>query len=175
LGKSYSWFSTTTQSGNPSIVSLLQLELRNLPNTTLGILIWELKPQLLASVPSNVRQKKGFRGRGVWLTVFIDDSYSKHMHDTDKTWMETRMGGTCTKDMHKIGEGWRELGINFRPEDSLYPPEFSSDSVTISDKGHSRMMLAITLSSIDKASTQSQSSWTTVCSMQEAHSVTSYP
>lgn len=97
-------------------------------NTTLGILIWELKPQPLASVPSNVRQKKGFRGRGVWLTVFIDDSYSKHMHDTDKTWMETRMGGTCTKDMHKIGEGWRELGINFRPEDSLYPPEFSSDS-----------------------------------------------
>jgi len=32
LGKSYSCFSTTTQSGNPSIESVIQLKLRNLSN-----------------------------------------------------------------------------------------------------------------------------------------------
>ncbi len=38
LGKSYSCFSTTTQLGNLSIESLIQLELRNLSKPTIGLI-----------------------------------------------------------------------------------------------------------------------------------------
>lgn len=85
-------------------------------NATLKELFGGLKPQLLASVPSGVRQKKGVRGCGVWLTMSMFDSYSIHMRDIGITWLEVEMDGICSEDMHRVGEGWRELGINFQPE-----------------------------------------------------------
>lgn len=97
-------------------------------STTLGHLIWGLKPQVLASVPSGVRQKKGGRGSGVWLTMFVNDSYMQDVCEVAESFKSTGTQALFSVDsMHAVGEGWRELGINLRADGTLHPSEISSD------------------------------------------------
>jgi len=116
----------------------LELNVRNLVaeaysgKTTFGELIMELKPQLLASVPFGVRQKRGVRSRGVWVTISAKGSYFEQLDIFEKTWMEMSLQSICSGDsekIHEIGEGWRELGINFQPRGSLHPPPRSGSSI----------------------------------------------
>jgi len=92
-------------------------------SATLGDIIWGLKPQLLANVPCSVRQKKGDRGSGVCLTISVDDSYMQHVYEINEFLRRLGTKGFDSEDMHKVGECWRELGINFQPDDALYPLE----------------------------------------------------
>jgi len=96
-------------------------------NTTLEELSSKLKSQLLSSVPSGVLQKKGVRGCGVWLTVSVNDSYLDHLNYMTKFSIMIMLENPCSDNMHKIGEGWREVGINLQLQDSVHPPE-PSDS-----------------------------------------------
>lgn len=109
----------------------LELNVRNLVaeaysgKTTMGELIMELKPQLLASVPAGVRQKRGVRSRRVWVTISAKNSYLEQIDIFEKTWMEISLQSICSgasDEILEIGEGWRELGINFQPRGSLHPP-----------------------------------------------------
>lgn len=95
-------------------------------NATWNQLILELKPQLIASVPSSVRHKKGVRGCGIWLSVSVDNSYLDVLDRVMKTFMETKAVRTLSDNMHKIGEGWRQIGVNFELEGPYHPPTRSS-------------------------------------------------
>lgn len=87
----------------------LELDVRSL---TISVTEWSpiifevaveaVKRFLLAAVSPMVRQKLGVRGQGIWIT-------------NTKTWLQ--MYG-----LHKVGDAWKDLGINFEADGSKYPP-----------------------------------------------------
>lgn len=39
-----------------------------------------------------------------------------------KTFKKFRANRTLSEDMHEVGEGWRQIGVNFELEDPRPPP-----------------------------------------------------